>query len=451
MNEHAVFDREVTVADMGAAREARAQRQRALLAEYRAPLVCLTMNIAGAVKVTPEIADAFAEALDLILRQLARHGARALHVETNEVFTGFEGYIAVDAKALTIKRWMAQIEDADAFGRLLDIDVLAPNGEKVSRADIGLPARACLLCGNEAALCARSRAHTSEALFCEATRILRERAQKQTADRIAELATRALLYEVAVTPKPGLVDLRNTGAHDDMDVFTFLSSAASLTPYFALCAREGMSGRAPDALFARIRYPGMLAEDDMLRATGGVNAHKGAIFTLGVLCCALGALADKPFDARAACLFCGDMTRAALASEKSAGARAEIAAGLPSVRDVALPALEGQLQAGRSLNDAAAYALIALLASVRDANVVRRSSEEKAALLREEARALLTRFSLEDARTLDDACIRDGVSPGGCADLLAAALLLRFMASEGRCDKRASFRGQAAQNPSYSG
>ena len=212
-----------------------------------------------------------------------------------------------------------------------------------------------------------------------------------------------------------------------------------------------MSARAPEAQFSRLRYIGMLAEEDMLRATGGVNAHKGAIFTLGVMCCALGALRDEPFDANAVCLRCGDMTREALAGEIRAGARAEVADGLPSVRNIALPALTARIKAGHSLNDAAAYALIALMANVHDANIVRRSSGETALHFREEAALLLSRFSLDGARALDAACIKAWVSPGGCADLLAAALLLHFMASEGQCGKRESAAAQAAQNPSYSG
>ena len=62
----------------------------------------------------------------------------------------------------------------------------------------------------------------------------------QFTDRIAEFATRALLYEVSVTPKPGLVDRANAGYHEDMDFYTFLNSAVSLTPYFCEMVETGI-------------------------------------------------------------------------------------------------------------------------------------------------------------------------------------------------------------------
>ena len=96
-----------------------------------------------------------------------------------------------------------------------------------------------------------------------------------------------------MTPKPGLIDLLNSGSHRDMDMYSFLASAASLYPYFAECVKIGRetADRPAPETFAALRCPGKLAEAGMLRATGGVNTHKGAIFTLGVICGALGRLA----------------------------------------------------------------------------------------------------------------------------------------------------------------
>ena len=78
----------------------------------------------------------------------------------------------------------------------------------------------------------------------------------------ARLACQALLYEAAVTPKPGLVDRANNGSHRDMDFFTFQASAAALWPYFARCVRIGSDTRAlpPEETFARLRTAGKLAE-----------------------------------------------------------------------------------------------------------------------------------------------------------------------------------------------
>ena len=95
-----------------------------------------------------------------------------------------------------------------------------------------------------------------------------------------------------MTPKPGLVDRLNCGSHRDMDMYSFLASAASLYPYFEACVKTGRetADRPAPETFAALRFPGKLAEAGMRKATGGVNTHKGAIFTLGLLCGALGRL-----------------------------------------------------------------------------------------------------------------------------------------------------------------
>ena len=145
-----------------------------------------------------------------------------------------------------------------------------------------------------ARVCARSRRHSAEELARRTREIIVDHFQTKRASRIAELAERALLCELAVTPKPGLVDMETNGAHEDMDRFTFVRSACALRPCFERCARLGMENRSTEETFFRLRREGLLAEETMLAATGGVNTHKGAIFSLGLLCCAAGA-ADEPW------------------------------------------------------------------------------------------------------------------------------------------------------------
>ena len=109
---------------------------------------------------------------------------------------------------------------------------------------------------------------------------------QRLADRIARDACRALLYEVNVTPKPGLVDRNNNGSHRDMDIFTFADSACALYPYFKSCALQGLAGKEnPQELFCSLRPLGREAEEQMKQATNGVNTHKGAIFFDGDFLC----------------------------------------------------------------------------------------------------------------------------------------------------------------------
>lgn len=122
------------------------------------------------------------------------------------------------------------------------------------------------------------------------------RARSCPCDRIAGAATRALLLELSTWPKPGLVSDRDNGSHDDMDAAMLRASALTLTPFFAELARAGQGtrqgtspGTGQDACGMNVlREIGLRAEAAMLRATDGVNTHRGAIFGLGLLCAAAG-------------------------------------------------------------------------------------------------------------------------------------------------------------------
>ena len=90
----------------------------------------------------------------------------------------------------------------------------------------------------------------------------------------------ALLGEVYTTPKPGLVDCHDNGAHKDMDVKLFEISADAIAPYITKMFFTGyVWNRTPKELFIEIRKSGVRAERAMFQATGGVNTHKGMIFT----------------------------------------------------------------------------------------------------------------------------------------------------------------------------
>ena len=97
---------------------------------------------------------------------------------------------------------------------------------------------------------------------------------------IAELAVSALLAEVWTTPKPGLVDRNNNGAHTDMDLTMFERSALALETSFLQCAEAGecLKHDLP-ILAAKLRTIGLQAESRMYEATGGVNTHKGRCLT----------------------------------------------------------------------------------------------------------------------------------------------------------------------------
>ena len=248
---------EVTVADMMQAREGRAYAQRTLLNRFPgAVLVCLTMNIAGPIKTDEAIERAFSWGREAVKAVTAPY-EQLFFAEIHEK-TGPEAIFALRGDGIQIKRRLCALEDGEKLGRLLDIDVIQPDAMKISRTEIGLPARRCLLCGEAAPVCARSRRHNAAELFARAKAIIAEHFEEAFAQRTGSMAQRALLYEVALTPKPGLVDRQNAGAHRDMDVFTFVDSSCALRGYFEACARTGLAHRGQaGACLEALRVPGL--------------------------------------------------------------------------------------------------------------------------------------------------------------------------------------------------
>ena len=454
------MEQPITLQEMLEARERRAFRQQALQKEYPVPLICLTMNIAGPVKNSPLIRQGFALGCRRLKERLDAARLTPLYREIVSDRAGNEGFFAVDAPVGLLKQLTCDLEDGSPIGRLFDLDVLDANGEKADRTAFGLPPRTCLICGKPARECARSRTHSVEELQTATTQILRDGIDQADARDAARLACQALLYEVGTTPKPGLVDRNNSGSHRDMDVFTFFNSASALWPYLEACARTGRSTAglpAPDT-FARLRALGRQAEADMLAATSGVNTHKGVIFSMGVVCAALGRLSRRDWrDGERILQECASMTAglverdlAGLTEETArtvgqklylhhgiSGIRGQVEAGFPAVSRTGLPVLKEGIRRGLGLNDAGCATLLAILADTLDTNLVARSDLKTQQEVAGRIRTLLQEDpypSLETIERIDQEFITRNLSPGGSADLLAVCYLLYFLEKEGEPD-----------------
>ena len=441
---------EVSLTEMLEAREKRAWRQRELLKLGRT-MICFTMNIAGPIKNSPLIGSGYDLGKRLLLGQLDVAGVAVSDFEEVREKTGNECILLADAEPLAVKAITAELEDCAPIGRLFDMDVLRPDGSKVERQELGLPGRRCLLCGESAQVCARSRKHSVEELQAKTREILREAVDEWDSREAARYACQALLYEVAITPKPGLVDRENSGSHRDMDFFTFQASAAALQPYFAQCVRIGRQGGAPEKTLRALRLPGKLAEAEMRRATGGINTHKGAIFSMGILCGALGRLDRKNWaDPDRVLEECAAMAKGIVSEDyrgltpetaKTAGqklylrygitgVRGQAEAGFPAVREVGLPALYTALGMGMDINEAGCAALLELIVHTADTNMIHRGGYEGMLRARLEVKSALERDGFYSRRTLEELdayFIENNLSPGGSADLLALTLLLFFL------------------------
>lgn len=442
--------REITLAEVLDARERRVWRQQALLSQYQSPLISFTMNIAGPVKISEDIVSAFREGLFLLKGHLTADRIPILAAEDTAAPTGCQAYLAVSGEAVRVKETATALEEHHPLGRFFDIDVLRPDGSKVDRTEIGAEPRKCLLCGKPACVCASRRLHTVQELQAFTRETIRNHLENTFADKIASLAAKALLYEVSVTPKPGLVDRDNSGAHRDMDFYTFLASTTAITPSLRAMTAAGIRTAQEDSAktFSLLRTIGKSAEAAMRAATGGVNTHKGAIFSVGILCGAAGRLFGRrePIATESILREAGAIAGSALgdcvhkpstAGEKLyhaygvTGIRGEAAAGFPTAAQVGLPVLEQALRDGKSPDEAGGITLLHLMASAADTNLMKRASREEQLLLQKNLRERLQRpVTRADLAFLDQDFIRRNLSPGGSADLLAVCWLLHFLAED---------------------
>ncbi len=438
-----------TLADVLSCRERRSERQAQLLREYET-VVCLTLNVAGANKTSPLYKAAFFEGVRLIRDIMSVLGIEIMQSEILEDIGGDSGYFTFNQDALYIKRLVMQIEESLDIGRLFDIDVMGKDHVPISRTKLGGSERTCLICGKAGKGCARSRAHDIEEIIERTVGIICGHFDKIAADLIAENAVKALMYEVLVTPKPGLVDRYDNGSHRDMDVFTFTDSACSMYDYFRECATVATqnSEAPPSVTFSKIRYLGMAAQAKSEARTGGVNAHKGAVFSLGIMAAAVSYVISKGGQANSLDVLsvAAEMAGGALSDfedsnssqstgktlynkNKIKGIRGEAALGYPTVREHALPILKKACENGHDLNTAGLFALASLIANVEDTNIIKRSSYETLEAVRARFKAALSKENLDINEFMteqNEQFIALNISPGGCADLLAVAFFIYF-------------------------
>lgn len=243
---------------------------------------------------------------------------------------------------------------------------------------------------------------------------------------IAHLATQALQAELDTTPKPGLVDKDNNGAHRDMDYALMQRSIHTLHPYFVQLALLGCADALPT--HTSIRDIGIEAEKAMLSATNGVNTHKGALFSMGLAVVA--AAHEKDTDSL-------QTTIKALAASfpdtnGTHGSKAKLLSmGTTAIKGALDNAREGYEMLfaewlpfyieRRKERDAHTLhkTLLRIMCDLDDTNVIYRTDLATAEEVKQEARALLDNFSKAALKDMDRRYTARNISPGGAADMLS--------------------------------
>ncbi|MFZ6874903.1 triphosphoribosyl-dephospho-CoA synthase MdcB [Undibacterium sp. Di27W] len=277
--------------------------------------------------------------------------------------------------------------------------------------------------------------------------------RKQIAQQIAIFAIRSLYAELVLYPKPGLVSLRDNGSHTDMDAACFMRSLFSLRHYFKDIALAGAAG----AEFYILKNLGIAAEQRMLKATRGINTHRGAIFALGMLSAAAGyclSRGDVLTTATLRQVLISQWGQALLVHSctedvqylshglqaaklySASGAREEAALGFPSIFELALPRLQQSLREDRSLYLAQIDCFFTLMAHISDTNLYHRGGEAGIAYARNAAQKFMGQGGTTNPQWLRkvEKCHQEFIarrlSPGGAADMLAATCFVHLCLEE---------------------
>ncbi|QIC16508.1 triphosphoribosyl-dephospho-CoA synthase CitG [Providencia vermicola] len=272
-----------------------------------------------------------------------------------------------------------------------------------------------------------------------------ERLTHEAVHYYSQLGWQAMMAEVNLTPKPGLVDAWNTGAHKDMALTDFHLSARAIAQHFPdfLFAGAKYKQLPVQHVLKKIRPIGIACEQSMFRATKGVNTHKGSIFSLGLVLTIIGRqlALQKPVSAASisqdVSLMCQGITTELMQITDTptagqrlyqsfglTGARGEAESGYRLVVDLSLPYYLKQLIEGKPQQLALLETLILLMANNDDTNVANRGGLAGLSWLKTQAQAVLDQgglvysTDLEKIKRFDRQCIIKNLSPGGSADLL---------------------------------
>lgn len=324
------------------------------------------------------------------------------------------------------KDTLIKLEEEHPLGRLIDLDLYLSPEKSISRRELALPPRKCLICHLDAALCVRAGTHPLLSLLEK----IEEMIADYLSDSLKPLLDEAITAEAELDPKFGLVTPFSSGAHPDMDFSLLMCSKQVLLPYLSSMLRLGYLLELDEA-FREARKLGIEAEQAMFRETHNINTYKGLHFVLGIVLLALGnCLRRNNADLFGTVKQLGKNLKADFQSEantfglhayqqyKITGIRGEVINGLPNVQKV-LPEMKDLSKETLLLS------LCRLIGEVEDTVLLKRAgSLEKYHYYRKLIGGITT-YDETRFRDLTAVCIEENLSFGGSADLLVVAIFLK--------------------------
>ena len=431
-----------------------ARDQRAFLKSQIAlrvlPSLSLTLNIPGYPKSNP-VVNAFFE---YCLRDFAYFmKVNLVSLNQKDAIKGCDAagdfYIVPCSQGAlslqSIKQYCEEFEQGHPLGRFIDADLNDLEGVSISSGK----SKICFFCLERPAIdCRRDNAHTLKELrsfmFPKMEAFNRKQLQEEIVRKLSSFALQAILAEISLTPKPGLVDRFSTGSHKDMNFLTFINSTSAIMPWFSDLVTEGIAFDEPDLTLALplIRRIGLRMESAMYDVTGNINTQKGIIFLFGISLFACGKLFSRNEEFKIedfreiVRLCCKDIVNKELNNQLFlenthgadifrkygiSGARGEVESGFATVFDYGLP----QLAELDEINDEAlTKCFLAIASNNQDTNILYRSNSEVLEKFKKLCKTALDDFSPVNYSAVIDFCKINNISPGGSADLLAVTIFV---------------------------
>lgn len=194
-----------------------------------------------------------------------------------------EGYdgpsFLIGTNKTNLKEIMIEIEESEELGRLIDIDVY--HEEKQIKRN---KRRTCLICGDDVAICTRLNKHSSDELL----KLVDLTVFKHLSNKIGEFIDEAIIEELEIEDKFGLVTKSSNGSHLDMNYDLMLKAKDAILKYLVKAFELGYYSNDLENILEQSRPIGIEAEEKMLLATSGINCYKGLIFVFGIALMSVG-------------------------------------------------------------------------------------------------------------------------------------------------------------------
>ncbi len=412
--------------------DAREQKAKQIKAFYKKDTIMISIkaNIPGENKNLSEA--------HLLVRLFTLLIQKKYMIKDSQSFSSADGpYALLNIKsndAISFKQDMVLLENTHPLGRFIDLDIYSQEDHSISRNQLGIESRKCYLCGADAHLCSRSQKHPVSSLID----FIQSSIKLHLAYQVERQIHHAIMKELDLDDKFGLVSKSSKGSHSDMNYQLMKNAEHAILPYLVDLFLVGYESTELDKLVSIARPIGITAEQKMLQATDGINAYKGLIYILGLTLLSLGyALShNQDFDNLFSNIermtktvfdeFKQDPSTSGLMAYKDhhiTGIRGEVNRGLPSVKSALELLVDDDEKTLR-------HVLKHLILISEDTVFLKRAKTfENYQRIKEELKTIdITDQVL--LKAFNQRAIKENLSFGGSADLLIVTIFLKTIKSE---------------------